>query len=73
MEVSDSEASQSFQPVEKPHIFYTSSETTGDTHHDEAEGLSADVPEVSATNSSQLLTTNTSSEENTQSGKKSGK
>ena len=74
--VSDSEASQSFQPVEEPHTTNTAntaSETTRDTDHEEAEDLSADVPEVSATTSSELSTENPSIEENTQSREKSGK
>ena len=71
--VSDSVASQSFQPVEEPHATNTASETTRDTDHEEAEDLSADVPEVSATTSSELPTENPSSEENTQSEGKSGK
>ena len=71
--VSDSVASQSFQPVEESHATNTASETTQDTDHDEAEDLSADVPEVSATTSSELPIENISSEENTQSGEKSGK
>ena len=71
--VSDSEASQSFQPVEEPHTTNTASDTTRDTDHEEAEDLSADVLEVSATTSSELPTKNTSSEENTQSEGKSGK
>ena len=73
--VSDSVASQSFQPVEEPHTTNTASETTRDTDHDEAEDLSADVPEVSAITSSELptATESTSREENTQSGEKRGK
>ena len=71
--VSDSVASQSFQPDEEPHTTNTASETTRDTDHDEGEDLSADVPEVSATASSELPTENTSTKENTQSGEKSGK
>ena len=70
VEVSGSEASQPFQPA---HPINTASETTRDTDHDEAKDLSAGVPEVSATTSSELPTENTSSEENTQSGEKSGK
>ena len=71
--VSDSVTSQSFQPVEEPHATNIASETTRDTDHDEGEDLSAEVPEVSATTSSELSTENTSTEENTQSGEKTGK
>ena len=70
--VSESEALQSSQPVEKPHTKNNASETTKDTDPDEADDL-ADVAEVSATTSIELPTENTSSEENTQSGEKSGK
>ena len=73
VEVSYSESSQSFQPVEEPFTTYTASETIRDTDHDETEDLSTDVPEVSATTSSELPTENTSTEENTQSREKSGK
>ena len=66
------EASQSIQPVEEPHTTSTASDTTRDTDHEEAEDL-ADVPEVSATTSSELPTENPSSEENTLSGEKRGK
>ena len=69
--VSDSEASQSFQPVEEPHTINTASETTRDTDH-EAEDLPADVAEVSATTSSELHTEGTS-RQNTQSREKCGK
>ena len=72
VEVSDSEASQSFHAVEEPDTTNTASGTTRDTDHDEAEDLSAKVPEVSATTSSELPTENTSSED-TLSGEKNGK
>ena len=71
--VSESGTSLSFQPYEELHTINTAFDTTGDTDHDEAEDLSADIPEVSATTSSELPTENTSSEENTQSGEKRGK
>ena len=73
VEISESEESQLFRTVEEPYTTIAASETTRDTDHDEVEDLSADVPEVSATTSSELPTENTSSEENTQSGEKSGK
>ena len=73
VKVSGREAFQSFQPVEEPHTTNTASETARDTDHNEAEELSADVPQVSATTSSKLPTENTSTEGNTQSGEKRGK
>ena len=72
VEVSDSEASHSFQPVKEPLTTNTASETTRDSDHDEAEDLSDNVPEVSATTSSELPTENTSSED-TLSREKRGK
>ena len=72
VEVSDSEASQSFQPVEKPYTSNTASEATRDTYHVETEDLSADVLEVSATTSSELPSENTSIEENVRSREKRG-
>ena len=74
VEISGSETSQSFQPVEEPHTTNTAaSETTSDTDHDEAEDLLADVPEVSATTSCELPPENTSGGENTKPGEKRGK
>ena len=67
---SDNEASKSFQLVEETHTTNTASR---DSDHDKTEDLSADVPEVSASISSELFTENPSSEENTPSGEKSGK